>query len=68
MSKQNLNDRFDIRVSPEDKLAFFSKCEDLGRAPQSLVREMMSAVVNGNLRIHVTEEQMKSQQEIYYVY
>lgn len=66
-SKKGLNDRLDIRVSPEDKQLFLDKCESMGRAPQSLLREMMSAVVDGNLKISVTVNQMKSQQEIYHV-
>jgi hypothetical protein len=63
----NLDERLDIRVNSQDKQLFLVKCTDLGRSPQSLLREMVQAVNEGRLKINVTKEQLNNQQEIYNV-
>lgn len=62
---KTLSERLDVRISSEDKKQFLAKCEDLSRAPQSLLREMVQAVNEGRLKIKVTAEQLNNQQEIY---
>ena len=56
-----------MRISPEDKQLFLEKCDELNKAPQILLREMVIAVTQGRLKIIVTPEQMNLQKEIYNV-
>jgi hypothetical protein len=66
-SNKYFNQRLDIRITAADKQKFLAKCEELNRAPQSLLREMVQAVNDGRLKIQVTPEQLNNQQEIYNV-
>ena len=65
MAEKTLNDRLDIRINDEDKQDFIDRCAELKRQPQSLLREMVVALNERRLRIQVTNEQLKSQQELY---
>ena len=60
-----LNDRLDIRINDSDKQDFIDRCAELKRQPQSLLREMVVALNERRLRIRVTDDQLKSQQELY---
>lgn len=63
--EKTLNDRLDIRINDEDKHDFIDRCVELKRQPQSLLREMVVALNERRLRIHVSDDQLKSQQELY---
>lgn len=63
--EKTLNDRLDIRINYEDKQDFIDRCAELKRQPQSLLREMVVALNERRLRIHVSDDQLKSQQELY---
>lgn len=67
MAEKTLNDRLDIRINDEDKQLFIERCDELNRQPQSLLREMVTAFNERRLRIHVSDDQLKSQQELYNV-
>ena len=67
MNKKPLTDRLDIRITAEDKQLFLDKCEDLNKAPQILLREMVIAVTQGRLKIAVSSEEINKQKEIYNV-
>ena len=63
--EKTLNDRLDIRINDEDKQDFIDRCAELKRQPQSLLREMVVALNERRLRIRVSNDQLKSQQELY---
>ena len=63
--EKTLNDRLDIRINDSDKQDFIDRCAELKRQPQSLLREMVVALNERRLRIRVTNESLKSQQELY---
>ena len=65
MAEKTLNDRLDIRINDGDKQDFIDRCVELKRQPQSLLREMVVALNERRLRIQVTDDQLKSQQELY---
>lgn len=64
-NRNSLDARLDVRITEEDKQSFLTKCTDLARTPQSLLREMVQAVNDGRLKMVPTKEQLNTQQEIY---
>lgn len=62
---KTLNDRFDLRINDVSKKDYVEKCLKLKKHPQDLMREMMHAVVKGNLKITVDKNDLQLQQELY---
>jgi hypothetical protein len=62
-----LNDKLSIRINSQMKSDFIQKCEQLHREHQHIMREFISAFVDGRLTINPTEEQKKTIKETYNV-
>lgn len=67
VTEKILNDRFDIRINDDDKNEFIARCAVLKKQPQSLLREMITAINERRLTMIVPDDQLISQQEIYNV-
>lgn len=59
------DDALNVRINKDDKEAFLSKCKSLNRPYYDMIREMITAFNEGRLKIQVTEEQAKSNKELY---
>lgn len=65
MADKTLNDRLDVRINDEDKQLFIDRCSELKTQPQTLMREMITALNERRLRIVLTNDEIKSKQELY---
>ena len=66
MAKETLNDTLTVRMSSKQLARFKKYCESkLKRPYQQMTREMIDALIDGRLRIQLTDTQKKTQEEIY---
>lgn len=68
MAKKILNKMFGVRTNEEDLSEFKEYCDKhLKIEPSELVREMMSAVVDGRLRMKKGNQPENAMEQLYYV-
>lgn len=56
--KQRLDDKLNLRIAAEDKDNFLATCTRFGVPYQDILREMIVAVNEGRLAIHVTPDKL----------
>ena len=66
MATTTLDGSYGIRVNKKSKTKFMKHCKKtLSRPHQEVVREMMTALVEGRLKITPTDDQKASQETLY---
>ena len=56
-----------VRVAPSIKEQFNARCDAYGVSPADMLREIVSAFIEGKLRISVPENQLKILKGIHHV-
>jgi hypothetical protein len=59
VSKENLTDVMNLRISAEEKQKFMDLCGQYGITSYGMLREMVQAFNDGNLRIVVPENHLR---------
>lgn len=62
-----LDDTLNVRINRSDKLDFVEKSAQVGKLYPHLMREIITAFIDGRLRIIPTEDQKTSLGELYNV-
>lgn len=67
MAKKELNKMMNVRTNDADLKAFQKRALELKIEPSDLIREMMSAVVDGRLRMKMGTQTKEAMEQLYYV-
>lgn len=67
MAKKDLTKMFNVRTNEADLQDFKKRCDELKIEPSDLIREMMSAIVDGRLRMKMGTQHKEAMEQLYYV-
>ncbi len=67
VAKKELNKMMNVRTNADDLIAFQKRALELKIEPSDLIREMMSAVVDGRLRMKMGTQHKEAMEQLYYV-
>ena len=67
VANKELTKMMNVRTDPKALEAFHKRASELKIEPSDLIREMMSAIVDGRLRMKMGTQHKEAMEQLYYV-